>query len=127
MAVIDAFSAQIVDLVRRMPDEAILELVRHQLGAISGPSPLRKLAYVAEGESKRRPAVVSGGDASQPKARANGEGHTARAANAAPAKKKRRRLPPSAGPRRSRGHPRPRSSASNCSMWSSGSSRPAPE
>ena len=31
---IDAFSAQIVKLVREMPDEAILDLVKHQLGAL---------------------------------------------------------------------------------------------
>lgn len=43
MAPRDAFSAQIIELVRRMPDEAILELVKHQLGAL-GVSPMRALA-----------------------------------------------------------------------------------
>jgi ribosomal protein S25 len=32
----DAFSRQIVELVRRMPDDAILALVKNQLGAITG-------------------------------------------------------------------------------------------
>jgi len=35
MATLDAFSKQIVKLVRNMPDEAILDLVRNQLGAVS--------------------------------------------------------------------------------------------
>jgi hypothetical protein len=35
MAKLDPFSAQIVQLVRRMPDEAILALVRGQLGVVS--------------------------------------------------------------------------------------------
>jgi hypothetical protein len=34
MARLDAFSAQIVAYVRNMPDEAILELVRNQLGVV---------------------------------------------------------------------------------------------
>lgn len=42
MAITDAFSAQIVELVRKMPDEAILELVKQKLGAPGG-SPLRGL------------------------------------------------------------------------------------
>jgi hypothetical protein len=42
MAPRDAFSAQIIELVRRMPDEAILELVKHQLGAL-GVSQVRAL------------------------------------------------------------------------------------
>lgn len=33
MPKLDAFSQQIVDLVRQMPDEALLELVKNQLGA----------------------------------------------------------------------------------------------
>lgn len=37
MANLDAFSAQIVRMVREMPDEAILELVKHQLGAFLAP------------------------------------------------------------------------------------------
>jgi len=36
MAKLDPFSAQIVNLVRNMPDEAILELVRNQLGVLPG-------------------------------------------------------------------------------------------
>ncbi|AKT36617.1 hypothetical protein [Chondromyces crocatus] len=32
----DAFSRQIVELVRKMPDEALLALVKNQLGALSG-------------------------------------------------------------------------------------------
>jgi len=44
MGTTDAFSAQIVELVRKMPDEAILELVKHQLGALGNHSPLRGLA-----------------------------------------------------------------------------------
>lgn len=36
MPKLDAFSQQIVDLVRQMPDEAILELVKNQLGVVTG-------------------------------------------------------------------------------------------
>jgi len=36
MANIGAFSAQIVAMVRNMPDEAILDLVRHQLDEVVG-------------------------------------------------------------------------------------------
>src|SRR5262245_48223599 len=36
MATTDAFSAQIVQLVRNMPDDAILALVKNQLGALTG-------------------------------------------------------------------------------------------
>ena len=39
MAKLDAFSAQIVKLVREMPDEAILELVKNQLGSVRLSSP----------------------------------------------------------------------------------------
>ena len=39
----DAFSAQIIELVRRMPDEAILELVKNRLGM----APFSALAHVA--------------------------------------------------------------------------------
>lgn len=51
MAKMDPFSAQIVQLVRRMPDEAILALVRGQLGVVAeepvpaatpGPTRVRK-------------------------------------------------------------------------------------
>lgn len=68
MATTDAFSAQIVELVRKMPDEAILELVKHQLGAL-GVSPLRRLApasgrrarttRVAESATKAKRAAAS--------------------------------------------------------------------
>ncbi len=46
----DAFSAQIVELVRRMPDEAILELVKNRLGM----APFRALGQ--EGRGRRAPA-----------------------------------------------------------------------
>ena len=36
----DAFSRQIVELVRKMPDEAILALVKNQLGAVTGEGAL---------------------------------------------------------------------------------------
>ena len=41
----DAFSAQIVELVRRMPDEAILELVKNRLGM----APFRALSQESRG------------------------------------------------------------------------------
>ena len=40
MANTDAFSAQIVDLVRNMPDEAILALIKNQLGSVTSVSVL---------------------------------------------------------------------------------------
>jgi hypothetical protein len=40
MATTDAFSAQIVSLVRNMSDEAILALVKNQLGAVAAAVPL---------------------------------------------------------------------------------------
>lgn len=54
---IDAFSAQIVKLVREMPDEAILALVKNQLGAlgVSGARPL--------GGRRGRPARAPAADA----------------------------------------------------------------
>ncbi|MEO7332260.1 MAG: hypothetical protein ABI193_27030 [Minicystis sp.] len=58
MASTDAFSAQIVELVRKMSDEAILELVKHQLGAALGVSPLRNLARSAPGRGGRPTRVV---------------------------------------------------------------------
>jgi hypothetical protein len=42
----DAFSAQIVELVRRMPDEAILELVKNRLGM----APFRGLGQQVRGQ-----------------------------------------------------------------------------
>mgnify|MGYP000582494327 CR=1 FL=1 len=59
MASTDAFSAQIVELVRKMPDEAILELVKHQLGAALGVSPLRNLARPVAGRSGRATRAVA--------------------------------------------------------------------
>jgi hypothetical protein len=60
MATTDAFSAQIVELVRKMPDEAILELVKHQLGAL-GVSPLRRLAPAGSRRRGRTTRVAEGG------------------------------------------------------------------
>jgi hypothetical protein len=54
MASLDPFSAQIVQLVRNMPDDAILALVRNQLGAVTGAA-----AVVAPMAKKRgRPKKV---------------------------------------------------------------------
>jgi len=67
MAITDAFSAQIVELVRTMPDEAILALVKNQLGAFGGDVsfglPRRRGAQprAAVGPRARRPAVKAGG------------------------------------------------------------------
>lgn len=47
----DAFSAQIIELVRRMPDEAILELVKNRLGM----APFRALGQQSS-EPRSRPA-----------------------------------------------------------------------
>ena len=60
MATTDAFSAQIVELVRKMPDEAILELVKHQLGAL-GVSPLRRLAPAGSRRRGRTTRVAESG------------------------------------------------------------------
>jgi ribosomal protein S25 len=46
MANLDAFTAQIVTLVRSMPDEAILELVRNQLGLVSSMGDIAPWAAV---------------------------------------------------------------------------------
>jgi hypothetical protein len=56
---IDAFSAQIVKLVREMPDEAILDLVKHQLGAlkISRPQAARRRP-AKEGRAAPRKAAA---------------------------------------------------------------------
>jgi hypothetical protein len=53
----DAFSQQIVDLVRKMPDEAILALVKNQLGAVTGEISL-VAAVPRRGGSRARAAVV---------------------------------------------------------------------
>jgi hypothetical protein len=62
MANMDAFSAQIVELVRRMPDEAILALVKNQLGAVASIAPSfraaapgRRAAAGAPNRAKRGP------------------------------------------------------------------------
>ena len=58
MAKLDPFSAQIVSLVRSMPDEAILELVRNQLGAIGvSPAPAKRApaAKAASAPAKAAP------------------------------------------------------------------------
>jgi hypothetical protein len=63
MANIDAFSAQIVRLVREMPDEAILDLVKHQLGALKISRPekaARRPARPGRAASKKAPAKPKG-------------------------------------------------------------------
>ena len=50
----DAFSAQIVELVRRMPDEAILELVKNRLGM----APFRALGQEGHGRRARATHVA---------------------------------------------------------------------
>jgi hypothetical protein len=59
MATTDAFSAQIVELVRKMPDEAILELVKHQLGAL-GVSPVRGLSSASDRRGRTARVVGNG-------------------------------------------------------------------
>ncbi len=54
MAKLDPFSAQIVTLVRNMSDDAILELVRNQLGVEHGAATLTVAAAVAPTPQKRR-------------------------------------------------------------------------
>jgi hypothetical protein len=51
----DAFSRQIVELVRKMPDEAILALVKNQLGAVTGDG---ALAAPAPRRGRARPAAA---------------------------------------------------------------------
>ncbi|MBI4705078.1 MAG: hypothetical protein HY744_28560 [Deltaproteobacteria bacterium] len=53
MALLDPFSAQIVKLVRTMPDEALLALVRQQLDAASASVPAVGPAVPAGGAVKR--------------------------------------------------------------------------
>jgi ribosomal protein S25 len=64
----DAFSAQIIELVRRMPDEAILELVKNRLGMApflnlsqqaSAPHSRAARAAAAGAKSKRRTAPAT--------------------------------------------------------------------
>jgi len=54
MATSDAFSAQIVELVRKMPDEAILALVKNQLGAVAAHAATPVAAAVAAAPVRRR-------------------------------------------------------------------------
>ncbi len=59
MAKLDPFSAQVVELVRSLSDEAILELVRNQLGAIGLSAP-RKVAGAKRGpKPKMKPAAAA--------------------------------------------------------------------
>jgi hypothetical protein len=53
----DAFSQQIVDLVRKMPDEAILALVKNQLGAVAGQVSLPTI-MPRRGSSRARVVAV---------------------------------------------------------------------
>ncbi len=68
----DAFSAQIIELVRRMPDEAILELVKNRLGMApfrglgqQGGEPRSRSTHSAAAGTKNkrraRPATPRGG------------------------------------------------------------------
>lgn len=65
MPKLDPFSAQIVQLVREMPDEAILELVRNKLGAddevvaaaVSAPARKAKATRRKKASAKRKPAA----------------------------------------------------------------------
>src|SRR5262245_9230528 len=66
----DAFSRQIVELVRKMPDDAILALVKNQLGAVTGdgalaaPTPRRGRARPADKAApKAAPAAAKRGTA----------------------------------------------------------------
>ena len=63
----DAFSAQIVELVRRMPDEAILELVKNRLGM----APFRALAPVTRGRGGR-PTRAAAVEPAEPKSKRAG-------------------------------------------------------
>jgi hypothetical protein len=70
----DAFSRQIVELVRKMPDDAILALVKNQLGAVTGdvalaaPTPPRRTRARSAGKApaqsaKAAPAAAKRGTA----------------------------------------------------------------
>ena len=56
----DAFSQQIVNLVRKMPDEAILALVKNQLGAVTGEAPLVPPAAPRRSRARARIAARDG-------------------------------------------------------------------
>ncbi len=85
MAKLDPFSAQIVKLVRNMPDDAILELVRNQLGVLPGsvaaevataPAPTRRKKRVKRAKAKpvakesAAKAAVTKGAKARPKRKA---------------------------------------------------------
>lgn len=53
----DAFSRQIVELVRKMPDEAILALVKNQLGALAGGEAVLPAPAPARARAPRAPAA----------------------------------------------------------------------
>ena len=57
MAKLDPFSAQIVKLVRNMPDDAILELVRNQLGVLPGAAAVVSVAAPAPKAVRRKKRV----------------------------------------------------------------------
>lgn len=60
MATNDAFSAQIVELVRNMPAEAILALVKNQLGAVAAAAaPLQAAATRRRGRPPRAAAAAA--------------------------------------------------------------------
>jgi len=61
----DAFSAQIIELVRRMPDEAILELVKNRLGM----APFRGLGSRAHEPRSRSARSAAAGAKSKRRAR----------------------------------------------------------
>ena len=61
----DAFSAQIIELVRRMPDEAILELVKNRLGM----APFRGLGQQAHEPRSRAARAPAAGAKSKRRAR----------------------------------------------------------
>ncbi|MGK4001289.1 hypothetical protein WMF31_01590 [Sorangium sp. So ce1036] len=71
----DAFSQQIVNLVRKMPDEAILALVKNQLGAVTGetplvpPAPRRNRARARAGAAQSKPSSVAAKRGAAPKRR----------------------------------------------------------
>ncbi|WP_437952168.1 hypothetical protein WME98_16635 [Sorangium sp. So ce296] len=72
----DAFSQQIVNLVRKMPDEAILALVKNQLGAVTGeaplvpaPAPRRSRTRARAGAVQSKPSSVAAKRGAAPKRR----------------------------------------------------------
>jgi hypothetical protein len=84
MATTDAFSSQIVHLVRSMSDEAILALVKNQLGAVTASAPL-----VAGARRRGRPprAASAGTQAAAPAPAAAKPSTTSKRGGAAPKRK----------------------------------------